>query len=121
MTQYIKVKDGLVIGHVMDRLPSSIQLDDGSWVTGTENLTTKKAAGYGYYKIVIPTISYDKKTEFVRFTEVIIPDDSTKTASPTYEILPIEEPFVEPLQPINVDLKGLTLARSGLKANTQSI
>lgn len=87
MTEYVKVKDGIIQSQIFDKLPSSIQLDDGSWLTGFDNSTPAKAAKYGYYKVVIPAVSYDKNTYDIRYTDVLVVNEEKKTVSPEYELI----------------------------------
>lgn len=114
MTEYVKVKDGIIQSQVFDKLPSSIQLDDGSWLTGFDNSTPAKAAKYGYYKVVIPEVSYDKNTYDIRYTDVLVVNEEKKTVSPEWELVS-KHVQSQDIQPVNINLQQLTLINGKIK------
>ena len=94
MAEYVTIVDGIVM--TSQPLPESFQAADGTWITGFQHMTDDQLAEHGFFKVVMPEISYDPETQDVTYFENVLNEDG-KTVSPRYEVIEKADPNPQPL------------------------
>lgn len=110
MAEYVTIVDGIVM--TSQPLPESFQAADGTWITGFQHMTDDQLAEHGFFKVVMPEISYDPETQDVTYFENVLNEDG-KTVSPRYEIVekpdPNPQPMVSQIAPSILELPNIQI------------